>query len=511
MDTAKVLKAAVFAAMFAVAAAAQVLNVAVVETEVDAASADSIGITKAEVRLVTSELRREAVKNLPPARFNIMTTETVYAQGSAVLEDCAEENCVITLGARIGADFIVRGIISKLRERFTLSVEVYETENGNLVASSAAVRSDRVDDLVEKAAPACAEMYEKFLSAQGSRQKPAERYVIVVRANPAKGGTVLRNPNQDEYRSGTSVDVAAMPAKGYTFAGWSGAAVDMANPITITMDDNKMLVANFKPIAQRAVRKGYTLSTNVFPSAAGTVIRTPDEEIYEVNQKVTLTVAEEHGYLFMGWMGVETDRKNNLKLTKERDLTITMDGYKGLAAKFSRIDYDWYIAPKYQISFGTPVAWGGANLEFGQIWGEGMFWGGDLSYGLDAKTDDYLIGAGCGLGSVYDLGNLLRRVYDFGNKRLLIAYGGYAGYWQASVSGRGGDVANFNLLAPFVKLRWRFIELTYRGLLGIKEFPAAEYIGFTYEGTDHEWSFGWNNHQLMLGLHYETSNRWMGK
>jgi len=111
----------------------------------------------------STELRREAVNNLPRGRYNVMTSETVQAQGSAVLEDCAEENCVIVLGSKIGADYIVRGIISKLRTKFTLSVEIYETENGNLVASSDPVRSDNIEELVEKAAAACADMYNIFL------------------------------------------------------------------------------------------------------------------------------------------------------------------------------------------------------------------------------------------------------------------------------------------------------------------------------------------------------------
>ena len=152
---------------------AQVKNVAVVEMEIDAQSGAAAEITPAEVRLMTAGLRREAVKNLPKERYNIMTSETVYAQGGAVLEACADENCVITLGSKIGADYIVRGIISKLRARFALSVEIYETENGNLVASSELVSSENVGELVEKAAGACAEMYKTFANAtQSVMQKP---------------------------------------------------------------------------------------------------------------------------------------------------------------------------------------------------------------------------------------------------------------------------------------------------------------------------------------------------
>ncbi|GBU21286.1 hypothetical protein R80B4_01175 [Fibrobacteres bacterium R8-0-B4] len=148
-------------------------NVAVVETDIDAASGASAEITPAEVRLVTAELRREAVKNLPRSRYNVMTTETVYSQGSAVLEQCADENCVITLGSVIGADFIVRGTISKMQTKFTLTVEIYETEDGNLVGTSDPIRSENLDGLLEQAAPVCAEMYKSFVAATAPPPEPA--------------------------------------------------------------------------------------------------------------------------------------------------------------------------------------------------------------------------------------------------------------------------------------------------------------------------------------------------
>jgi cell division septation protein DedD len=146
--------------------------VAVVESEIDARSGAAAELTPAEVAVITTELRREAVKNLPRDKYNIMTTETVIAQGSAVLEECFDENCVIALGSKIGADYIVRGTITKFQTLFILSVEIYETEDGNLVASSDPVRSEDIRGLLEKAAPICAEMFKTFAKEQTAVQKP---------------------------------------------------------------------------------------------------------------------------------------------------------------------------------------------------------------------------------------------------------------------------------------------------------------------------------------------------
>jgi hypothetical protein len=160
-----------FIILFAGISTAGVKYVAVVETDVDIHSGASAQLNSADVRQVTAELRREAVKNLPRGQYNIMTTETVYSQGSAVLEECADENCVIALGSKIGADFIVRGTVSKLETMFTLIVEMYETMDGTLVASSDPVRYESIRALIENAGAACADMYKSFANSQSALQK----------------------------------------------------------------------------------------------------------------------------------------------------------------------------------------------------------------------------------------------------------------------------------------------------------------------------------------------------
>jgi len=219
--------------------ASAVKYMAVVETEVDAQSGAKIN--KAEVRQITAVLRAEAVKNLPKDKYNIMTAETVIAQGSAKLEECAEENCVITLGNKIGADYIVRGIISKLGANLTISVEMYETVDGNLVESSSLVRAGNVTELLDRAAGACAEMYKRF---EDARKAPIT-YTITTTINPANGGTVSRDPDQISYTPGTVVSVTATPTSGYEFTGWSGASSSKNTTLKAPIDRNLTLTANF--------------------------------------------------------------------------------------------------------------------------------------------------------------------------------------------------------------------------------------------------------------------------
>jgi len=172
MKTTTIVKMIALLALLAGISVAGVKNVAVVETEIDPQSGAAAKINKAEVRLITAGLRKEAVKNLPRDKYNIMTSETVMAQGSAVLEACADENCVITLGSRIGADYIVRGTISKLGTKLTVSIDMFETNDGNLVASSDIVSSEKTAELLEKASAACGEMFRAFVNPQGAVQIP---------------------------------------------------------------------------------------------------------------------------------------------------------------------------------------------------------------------------------------------------------------------------------------------------------------------------------------------------
>ena len=261
------LAAAVFGSL-AFAQRVPVKNVAVIETEIDERSGAASDINKAEVSVITNEIRRAAVNNLPRGRFNVMTTETVQSMGAAVLEECAEENCVIALGSKIGADYIVRGIISKFAGDLTITVEMYETEYGMLVVTADPVHTVNLRELLEKTTAVCAAMYKKFLesSSPAATQAaapplpapppapaavtppPLPAYSLRVGASPTVGGSVWRSPNQTNYTSGTVVTVTASPESGYTFTGWSGAVTDKTDRVTVTMDGDKRLTANFSKL-----------------------------------------------------------------------------------------------------------------------------------------------------------------------------------------------------------------------------------------------------------------------
>jgi hypothetical protein len=187
MNLTTLVKTVAWIAFLAGVSAAGVKYVAVVESDVDASSGASDELKPAEVREITAELRRQATENLPRDKYSVMTSETVQSMGGAVLEECAEENCVIALGSRIGADYIVRGTISKFQTMFTLGIELYETENGTLVVSSEAVRSEKLVELLNKAATASGNMFRKFAGVKESAWKKSNPGMNAVAQKPESG------------------------------------------------------------------------------------------------------------------------------------------------------------------------------------------------------------------------------------------------------------------------------------------------------------------------------------
>ncbi len=70
-------------------------------------------------------------------------------------------------------------------------------------------------------------------------------FTLTVSADPAAGGSVAKSPDQATYAFGTDVELTATPAPGYFFQNWSGDASGSANPLHVTVNANKDIVAHF--------------------------------------------------------------------------------------------------------------------------------------------------------------------------------------------------------------------------------------------------------------------------
>jgi hypothetical protein len=152
---------------------------------------------------------------------------------------------------------------------------------------------------------------------------------------------------------------------------------------------------------------------------------------------------------------------------------------------------DKYYTVKYQTPAGAAVEWGGFVFGAGINRDDGTFVGLDLNWSIDdlgywggkafdEDEDKYDGGYGIYEGKCFFGGGVsLGKIYQFSDD-IQFAYGGSAGYWYAGdfqdtyndKSKNKEDlrytyVATHSFLAPFVKARWRFLELSYKMHLGI--------------------------------------------
>ena len=73
-------------------------------------------------------------------------------------------------------------------------------------------------------------------------------YALTLTINPTAGGSVTKTPDRASYDSGTTVVLTATPNAGYTFTSWAGDASGSTNPLSVLMNSNKNIIANFTAV-----------------------------------------------------------------------------------------------------------------------------------------------------------------------------------------------------------------------------------------------------------------------
>jgi len=107
-------------------AMANAATVAVLEITV---SNDEVDLTVDETKFLTDELRRQAARTLPKD-YSVLTREKIIALVPKTAENL---NSVIDIGIVIKSDYVTQGLIGKVGDLFTLTMEIYETSSGKLL------------------------------------------------------------------------------------------------------------------------------------------------------------------------------------------------------------------------------------------------------------------------------------------------------------------------------------------------------------------------------------------
>ncbi|HUL44696.1 MAG TPA: pectinesterase family protein, partial [Bacteroidota bacterium] len=126
-------------------------------------------------------------------------------------------------------------------------------------------------------------------------------------------GTVAKSPDLPQYDSSTAVQLTPTPAVGYHFTGWSGDGSGNSIPLSVIMNGNKNVTANF------AVNT-YAIT---LADTNGTITKNPDQPLYDYHSSVQLTAVPATGYRFIGWSGAISGAVNPVSVFVDSAMIIS--------------------------------------------------------------------------------------------------------------------------------------------------------------------------------------------
>ena len=153
-----------------------------------------------------------------------------------------------------------------------------------------------------------------YAGAYEGGEFPAEVCTVTAIVAPIGGGTIV---GAGEYVTSSIVTLTASENTGYDFVGWTGDVTSTDNPLTITVNRDMTITANF-------TKEQYTLTVLANDAAKGDVT---GSGTYEYGTEVEITATAKPGYEFIGWSNG----------SKENSLTITMTEDTELTANFRAI------------------------------------------------------------------------------------------------------------------------------------------------------------------------------
>ncbi len=151
--------------------------------------------------------------------------------------------------------------------------------------------------------------------ATGIYTETSQARKLTLMVNSVGGGSVIKDPDKAAYNYGEVVILTAYPDTQTRFLEWSGDLTGSTNPVSITMDSDKVITANFFDPPP-------SLTFNPNPPG-GTV--TMEEEWpdgnYDEGEIITITATADACYEFAGWIGELYGEPNPATVTLSTDLT----------------------------------------------------------------------------------------------------------------------------------------------------------------------------------------------
>jgi hypothetical protein len=129
-------------------------------------------------------------------------------------------------------------------------------------------------------------------------------------------GTVAVDPLQTNYTTGQVITLTAVPADGWSFAGWDGDVTGSDNPQQVTMLADMTVTATFTEDAEPTYRL-------FVPTVGNGTVEVEPSGPYTSGQVIELTAIATPGWSFANWSGGAAGSDNPQQVTILADTTVT--------------------------------------------------------------------------------------------------------------------------------------------------------------------------------------------
>lgn len=220
---------------------------------------------------------------------------------------------------------------------YPLTLQITGSGEGSITPSTTAAEYPHGSVVTLTATPAQGSVFRRW-GGDASGSSPEKRitfdsgktvtaefvrmYSLSVSTKGKNQGLVQRSPETDEYEVGSTVKLRAIPAEGHEFVQWHGAAVGAKPTCSITMNANKTLTAEFRPLPK------FDLTVTHTGSGRGVVL--PTNQPYWKGSVVNLVAKANDGCVFDGWGGDAAGLEANC--------TVTVNAHLAITAAFSRVE-----------------------------------------------------------------------------------------------------------------------------------------------------------------------------
>ncbi len=171
---------------------------------------------------------------------------------------------------------------------------------------------------------------------------------------------VTELPYEERYEDGTEIDIKAIPDDGWYFEEWTGDVESSDKEITVTVDENKEIIANFEIVTHNAtleVEGEGKITVETYDEEEDEWIEPPfspiehtwgPEPIPEGTQ-TRLTVEPAEDWYFDEWTGDVPNGENG------EEITVTMDQDRHIKAHFTEEEPDVYYTLEVTAEEGGTV------------------------------------------------------------------------------------------------------------------------------------------------------------